>query len=281
MSFIELSPTNGGEVSSDFIELLNRLEPLYQQHIAGKKARMMIVGECKSYQEQFPQRSIEHRLINQSLADEGWDKDTISRAYIAYKEYQKLKANVNPEFQALAEAATIYQLLELSKAKDGTLAYDAALYLKRHKKLPSVSQLQGRKRMLEDPSGRVAKCNASFEFINKRSTFEEEEVDALPLQQAAPTPAPMVSQAPPMVPQAVPMLSPTPLVETDKCAEVIDTPILTDLEKLQAAVGLISSIKDVDALYANPQTHHIVSPVNHLFQVFTDLGKPVTARKYV
>jgi len=279
--FITLSTQQEINVTPDFIALLQRIEPLYNRFFDGNKARMMLIGECKTYQQQFPQRSSEHRLINERFDREGWSDGVISKSWIAYQAYKRLTENGNEEFRLLAEKSSTRQLYEFGTAKDGTLAYDAALYLKRHKKLPSVSQLQGRKRMLEDPSGRVAKCNASFEFVNKRSTFEEEEVDALPLQQAAPTPAPMVSQAPPMVPQAAPMLSPTPLVETDKCADVIDTPILTDLEKLQAAAALISSIKDVDALYANPQTHHIVSPVNHLFQVFTDLGKPVTARKYV
>ena len=105
-----------------------------------KHRRMVVIGQL-----------VEFRNITVNLEDKNairqmlgtWTQDVIDNASAAYKTYKELKGNVNPEFQRLADAANPSQLMTIGRGTDTTIAYDAAMALKRDGKVPSVQTLRG------------------------------------------------------------------------------------------------------------------------------------------
>ena len=68
----------------------------------------------------------------------------INNNLIAFRHYQAL-IDRHSDWHPLAQAASVSQLLVMSRAKDQdkSLDYHALKFLKRHKKLPSVSAMRG------------------------------------------------------------------------------------------------------------------------------------------
>ena len=73
---------------------------------------------------------------------EGWSDDVISNNLIAFRHYQTL-IDRHSDWHPLAQAASVSHLLLMARADDGPLEYDALKFLKRHKKLPSLSAMRG------------------------------------------------------------------------------------------------------------------------------------------
>jgi hypothetical protein len=146
MSFIEIA---NKQVTPEFREMVDRVEPLHHRHeglkFEGESVRLQIIGEMKSYQQQYPQRSDEHTLISTYLDAKGWSPSTVSRCFTAYKEQQRLLDNGNQIFEELGRQATERQLYELATAKDHSIAVDAAKHLQRKGTVPAVSKLKGYK----------------------------------------------------------------------------------------------------------------------------------------
>ncbi len=103
---------------------------------------MIIIGKIAEYKQSFPQRSTDHRLLVKAMKEEGWSDDVISNNLIAFRRYQKLM-NSHSDWHPLAQAASVSHLLLMARANDGRLQHDALQYLKRHKKLPSLSAMRG------------------------------------------------------------------------------------------------------------------------------------------
>ena len=76
------------------------------------------------------------------MKEEGWSDDFISNNLITFRYYQKL-INIHSDWHPLAQAASVSHLLLLARADDGRLDHSALKFLKRHKKLPSLSAMRG------------------------------------------------------------------------------------------------------------------------------------------
>ena len=130
-----------------YAELMNRLQHEYTIHKhTALKIRMEMIGRSEDQKRLYNQRSPERQYIDQGYESNGWSKDVVTNDYAAYKVWCRLKENVNPEFQQLAEDASVTQLLSLHRAlingKESAL-YDAAMYLKQNKQLPAASKMNG------------------------------------------------------------------------------------------------------------------------------------------
>ena len=134
------------EVSTEFKNFLDQIKTNIEAYSDAKqkaqKERMIIIGKISEYKESFPQRSSDHRLLTKAMKAEGWSDDVISNNLIAYRHYQKL-IDRHSDWHPLAHAASVSHLLLMSRAEDGQLEHDAVKFLKRHKKLPSLSAMRG------------------------------------------------------------------------------------------------------------------------------------------
>ena len=136
------------QVSNEFKNFLDQIKTNIEAYSDAKqkaqKERMIIIGKISSYKESFPQRSNDHRLLVKAMNEEGWSDDVISNNLIAFKHYQKLM-KTHSDWHPLAQAASVSHLLVMARARaqDKPLDYDALKFLKRHKKLPSLSAMRG------------------------------------------------------------------------------------------------------------------------------------------
>ena len=134
------------EVSTEFKNFLDQIktniEAYSEAKLKAQKERMIIIGKIAEYKQSFPQRSTDHRLLVKAMKEEGWSDDVISNNLIAYRRYQKIM-NSHSDWHPLAQAASVSHLLLMARADDGRLGYDALKFLKRHKKLPSLSAMRG------------------------------------------------------------------------------------------------------------------------------------------
>ena len=176
------------EVSTEFKNFLDQIktniEAYSEAKLKAQKERMIIIGKIAEYKQSFPQRSTDHRLLVKAMKEEGWSDDVISNNLIAFRRYQKLM-NSHSDWHPLAQAASVSHLLLMARANDGRLEHNALKYLKRHKKLPSLSAMRGylagwfdekfMQRRRASGGGTSSQLNAdSFE---KSSTFEFEIVE--------------------------------------------------------------------------------------------------------
>ena len=134
------------EVSTEFKNFLDQIKTNIEAYSDAKqkaqKERMIIIGKVAEYKESFPQRSSDHRLLVKAMKEEGWSDDVISNNLIAFRYYQKLM-NIHSDWHPLAQAASVSHLLVMARANDGRLDHNALKFLKRHKKLPSLSAMRG------------------------------------------------------------------------------------------------------------------------------------------
>ena len=134
------------EVSTEFKNFLDQIktniEAYSEAKLKAQKERMIIIGKIAEYKQSFPQRSTDHRLLVKAMKEEGWSDDVISNNLIAFRRYQKLM-NSHSDWHPLAQAASVSHLLLMARANDGRLEFNAVKYLKRHKKLPSLSAMRG------------------------------------------------------------------------------------------------------------------------------------------
>ena len=134
------------EVSKEFKNFLDQIktniEAYSEANLKAQKERMIIIGKIAEYKQSFPQRSTDHRLLVKAMKEEGWSDDVISNNLIAFRRYQKLM-NSHSDWHPLAQAASVSHLLLMARANDGRLQHNALKYLKRHKKLPSLSAMRG------------------------------------------------------------------------------------------------------------------------------------------
>jgi len=134
------------EVSTEFKNFLDQIktniEAYSEAKLKAQKERMIIIGKIAEYKQSFPQRSTDHRLLVKAMKEEGWSDDVISNNLIAFRRYQKLM-NSHSDWHPLAQEASVSHLLLMARAKDGRLEFNAVKYLKRHKKLPSLSAMRG------------------------------------------------------------------------------------------------------------------------------------------
>ena len=134
------------EVSTEFKNFLDQIktniEAYSEANLKAQKERMIIIGKIAEYKQSFPQRSTDHRLLVKAMKEEGWSDDVISNNLIAYRRYQKIM-NSHSDWHPLAQAASVSHLLLMARANDGRLQHNALKYLKRHKKLPSLSAMRG------------------------------------------------------------------------------------------------------------------------------------------
>ena len=131
-------------LSDSFKQTLTELKPKVEGMVSAlanyKRLRMEVVG-----------RLVEHRHMTENQDDKKaiqlmlkeFTSDVVDNCVAAYKSYKQLKGNVNPEFQRLAEEASPSQLKVIGRSTDTTLAYDAAMALKKTGKVPTVSKLRG------------------------------------------------------------------------------------------------------------------------------------------
>ena len=137
------------DFSKEFEAFLKDVKPWIdaydQASFTARKARMMIIGTFVKASRQHKQRSPEFRKFRQLLNTQGWNQDIIDSNARAFKQYNHMRENVNPEFQALAEAASVTALAELQKHHgQNQVCYEAAMHLKRTKKVPTKEQIRGR-----------------------------------------------------------------------------------------------------------------------------------------
>lgn len=169
MSFLTIYETP--ELSNELSNLLTDIKDNFQSYTKSRteaqKQRMIIIGKVVEYQRQFPQRSNEHKLLSQAMSEEGWSEDVITNNVSAYKAFKQLSANSNPEFRHVTEVASVSQLKEIGSSTDSTLTYDAAIYLKRNGKLPSVNAMRGHK---------ADKYSSKFEPLRKAMPQHKEPV---------------------------------------------------------------------------------------------------------
>ena len=134
------------EVSTEFKNFLDQIktniEAYSEAKLKAQKERMIIIGKIAEYKQSFPQRSTDHRLLVKAMKEEGWSDDVISNNLIAFRRYQKLM-NSHSDWHPLAQAASVSHLLLMARANDGLMETNALKYLKRHKKLPSLSAMRG------------------------------------------------------------------------------------------------------------------------------------------
>ena len=134
------------EISTEFKNFLDQIktniEAYSEAKLKAQKERMIIIGKIAEYKQSFPQRSTDHRLLVKAMKEEGWSDDVISNNLIAFRRYQKIM-NSHSDWHPLAQAASVSHLLLMARANDGRLEFNAVKYLKRHKKLPSLSAMRG------------------------------------------------------------------------------------------------------------------------------------------
>ena len=118
------------------------------------------------------------------MKEEGWSDDVISNNLIAFRRYQKLMKS-HSDWHPLAQAASVSHLLLMARADDGRLEYDALKFLKRHKKLPSLSAMRGylagwfdeKFMQRRRASGGGASSEFNADSFERSSTFEFEIVE--------------------------------------------------------------------------------------------------------
>ena len=136
------------DFSPDFQERAEIASELQKEYTASKEnaqlKRMELIGMWEQYKALFPQRSSEHKYIQQGYADNGWSPDTVSKNSKAWHFKQRLLGKGDEIFTNLAEAATYTQLYELSRNESqNTTIYCAAKYLQKTGKVPSKTMIKG------------------------------------------------------------------------------------------------------------------------------------------
>ena len=176
------------EVSTEFKNFLDQIktniEAYSEAKLKAQKERMIIIGKIAEYKQSFPQRSTDHRLLVKAMKEEGWSDDVISNNLIAFRRYQKIM-NSHSDWHPLAQAASVSHLLLMARANDGRLQHDALKYLKRHKKLPSLSAMRGylagwfdeKFMQRRRASGGGSSSELNSESIDRSSSFEFEIVE--------------------------------------------------------------------------------------------------------
>ena len=130
--------------SPEFSQKLAAIKPDVDAMVSADKQmkhhRMKVIGQLVEHRTNTVNPD-DKKAIRQMLST--WTQDVVDNVSAAYKTYKELKGNVNPEFQALADTATPTQLMLIGRGQGTTLAYDAAMALKRKGKVPSQQQLRG------------------------------------------------------------------------------------------------------------------------------------------
>jgi len=145
MSFLEIyKEPLSAELGSFLTDIKPNVERYSDAKHSAQKERMIIIGKVSEYQKQFPQRSEDHRALSQAMAEEGWSKETISMQSAAYREFNRLNTHEVVEYKKLAEAASPMHLYDIA-TDNGSLAYDAAMHLKRTGSMPSRKAMRGHK----------------------------------------------------------------------------------------------------------------------------------------
>ena len=171
------------DVSSEFKNFLDQIKINIEAYSEAKhkaqKERMIIIGKISEYKESFPQRSNDHRLLVNAMNEEGWSDDVVSNNLIAFKYYQR-KMNGHSDWHPLVQAASVSHLLVMARAETGAVSYHALKFLKRHKKLPSVSAMRGylagwfdeQFNPIRRGSGGGSSSEFKFESFNRSSKVE-------------------------------------------------------------------------------------------------------------
>lgn len=172
------------QVSAELGEFLLQIKPnvdnYYKAKETAQKERMMIIGQCVQYREQFPQRSADHRLLSQAMNSE-WSSDVIKKQTQAYREFLNLKGSGVPEYERLADASNPSQLMALGRGKDTGLAYEAAQHLKKTGEVPSQGKLEQRLR------GYVTPKFETRSAVRHHSTDKDAQTTQTQHQREAPT----------------------------------------------------------------------------------------------
>jgi len=176
------------DVSSEFKTFLDQIKTNIEAYSEAKykaqKERMIIIGKISEYKESFPQRSNDHRFLVNAMKAEGWSDDVISNNLIAFKHYQKLM-KTHSDWHPLAQAASVSHLLLMARSQDKPLDFNALKFLKRHKKLPSLSAMRGylagwfdeQFTPIRRGSGGGSSSEFKVESCNRSSKFEFEFVN--------------------------------------------------------------------------------------------------------
>ena len=129
----------------EFKLLLNQLRPLVESYTTHKQKaqieRMMIIGKICEYKKKFPQRSKEHKTLNQAMYEEGWSKNVIHSSLYAYKTYTEVIEEYASCYHPVVKKATVSQLETIRRYEIDF--YALLMYLRRNKKLPPVSAMRG------------------------------------------------------------------------------------------------------------------------------------------
>ena len=164
----------------------------YQHASKGQQSMMFLVGKIQQHKRRYSQRSPEFQFYQDILDELDVSTDQASKLTRAYNFYNKLLEKGVDEYTTLAESATPYQLLALKEVENNETVYDAAKYLKKNGRLPSVKAIKARGNK---------KIAASFEVGNV-STLVSERPSSVPV-----TPLNSVTPQTPYVVPAKPQLT--------------------------------------------------------------------------
>ena len=223
---------------------------------------MLIIGKIAQFQRQFPQRSQDHRLLADAMRAEGWTADVIQNNVTAYRHYKELMSKGVAEWTTMAETASVTHLKELAN-DDGTLNYDASMFLKRTGKMPSVKALRGHK---------------GGHYDRKFQPTRRPAVNGSEKQQAHVVAAPSVPhQVEPetdrkiidVTPVAVDIELPSSVVSDNNAA---DNGIEMDPQQ-QAVIALDHGLQalDVDSIYGNDAHLDLIAKHGHKLELLIDL----------
>ena len=130
--------------SPEFTQTLADIKPNVEAMVLADKTmkhnRMVVIGELVKHR-RTTVNADDKKAIRQMLST--WSSDVVDNASVAYKTYTELKGKGVEEFERLADAATPTQLLLIGRGKGTSLAYDAAMKLRREGKVPKEAQLRG------------------------------------------------------------------------------------------------------------------------------------------
>jgi hypothetical protein len=258
---------SNNELSIELTEFLKELKPEVDNYTNAKAqalhSRMLIIGRINDYKNEFPQRSADHRLLRQAMNSE-WSRDVIEKAITAYNQYNKLLATEVSEFVSLAKNANPSQLVTLSRGEGTSLAYDAAMYLKKTGALPSQAKMEQHLRgyLNKDFSSRRTAVTQTTTSTAALQSSSSRTADTHQTEETVTVSVPVVpdySYKQKVLQDMVDNEADYPLIRTRGAAECFTTGGRKD--KLAAAAQVLLNIK-----YHDDELDRIISIVQHLAQ---------------
>lgn len=129
-------------LSPEFNQKITELKPTVLSMVENlanfKKQRMIVIGELQAFRNQTGNAE-DKKAIRNLLGK--FTADVVDSCVASYKAYKALEAHSEPEYKDLAEQASPTQLKIIGRGSDTSVAYDAAMALKRTGKVPTTQEL--------------------------------------------------------------------------------------------------------------------------------------------